>query len=87
VDEREDGAMARRWRDLSEGTRRLILLGAVVEGSLKIAALRDLRRRPAAQVRGPKWLWATVVTLVNSVGAAPVAYLLFGRRKGVGSTG
>jgi hypothetical protein len=79
--------MARRWSDLSEGTRRLILVGAAVEGSLKVVALRDLKRRPAGQVRGPKWVWAMVVTLVNSVGAAPLAYLLFGRRKGVGGTG
>jgi hypothetical protein len=77
----------RRWSDLSEGTRRRILIVGAVEAILKIIALRDLRRRPAAQVRGPKWVWATIVTLVNSVGAAPVAYLLFGRRKGVGGTG
>jgi Phospholipase_D-nuclease N-terminal len=77
----------RRWSDLSEDTRRRILIGAAVEGPLKILALRDLRRRPAAQVRGPKWLWVLVLTVVNSVGAAPVAYLVFGRRQGVGGTG
>jgi hypothetical protein len=71
----------RRWSDLSERTRRLIVLGAVVEGVLKIAALRDIKRRPAAQIRGPKWAWATAVTLVNSVGGAPLAYFLFGRRR------
>ena len=71
----------RRWSDLSERTRRLIVLGAVFEGVLKIAALRDIKRRPAAQIRGPKWAWATAVTLVNSVGGAPLAYFLFGRRR------
>jgi hypothetical protein len=71
----------RRWNDLSERNRRLIVVGAVVDGLLKIAALRDIRRRPAEEIRGPKWAWATVVTLANSVGAVPLAYFLVGRRR------
>jgi hypothetical protein len=76
----DDGMAKRRWSDLSERTRRWILLGAAVEGVLKIAALVDLTRRPAVEVRGRKWIWATVITLANSAGAVPVGYLLFGRR-------
>jgi hypothetical protein len=71
----------RRWSDLSERDRRLVVVGAVLEGALKIAALIDLKRRPATEIRGRKWIWATVVTLVNSVGVVPLAYLLFGRRR------
>jgi hypothetical protein len=71
----------RRWRDLSERTRRLIILGAAFEGILKIAALVDLTRRPADQVRGSKWAWATAVVLVNSLGGMPLAYFRFGRRR------
>jgi hypothetical protein len=71
----------RRWSDLSERNRRLVVVGAVLEGALKIAALIDLKRRPAIEIRGRKWIWATVVTLVNSVGVVPLAYLLFGRRR------
>jgi hypothetical protein len=41
----------------------------------------DLKRRPASQVRGPKWLWATVVTVVSSAGVVPIAYFVFGRRQ------
>jgi hypothetical protein len=48
---------------------------------VKIAALVDLRRRPAAEVHGSKRAWATAIVLVNSVGAVPVAYFLFGRRR------
>jgi hypothetical protein len=47
-----------RWSDLSERDRRLIVVGAVFEGALKIAALIDLKRRPAAEIRGrngPRW--------------------------------
>jgi hypothetical protein len=52
-----------------------------MEGILKLVALNDLRRRPAAEVRGRKWVWATVVTLANSAGVVPLAYFLFGRRR------
>ena len=70
----------RRWSDLSQRRRRTILIGVVLEGILKIAALVDLARRPAAGIRGRKWVWAAVVTLVNAFGAAPLAYFRFGRK-------
>jgi hypothetical protein len=70
----------RRWSDLSERSRRLILAGAVAEGALKIAALADLVRRPAGEVRGRKWAWAVALVLVNSAGALPLGYFRFGRR-------
>jgi hypothetical protein len=71
----------RRWSDLDEGTRRLILVGGAVEAVLKTVALVDLRRRPAGQVRGRKWVWATAISLANSMGAVPLAWFLFGRRR------
>jgi hypothetical protein len=71
----------RRWSDLSERTRRLIVVAAAVVGGLKVAALVDLARRPAAEVRGPKWVWATVLPVVNAAGGVPLAYFLFGRRR------
>jgi hypothetical protein len=74
--------MARKqWSDLSERTRRLLTLTAIAEGILKLAALIDLKRRPASQVRGPKWLWATVLAIVSSAGVAPISYFVFGRRR------
>jgi hypothetical protein len=51
-------AAKRRWSDLDESTRKLIITVAVAEGILKVAALIDIKRRPASQIRGPKWLWA-----------------------------
>jgi hypothetical protein len=78
----EDVVAARRqWSDLSQRTRRLLTITAVAEGILKLAALIDLRRRPASQIRGPKWLWATVVTVVSSAGVVPISYFVFGRRQ------
>ncbi|MBB2948194.1 hypothetical protein FB565_007977 [Actinoplanes lutulentus] len=70
--------MARRWSDLSASQRRTIVVVGLVETALKTAMAVDLKRRPAEQVRGPKWVWATA-TLVNSAGVIPVAYFLFGR--------
>lgn len=70
-----------RWNDLSPRTRKLILVGATCDGLLKMAALRDLRRRPAAQVRGRKWVWVVALSLVNSAGVLPAAYFGYGRRQ------
>jgi hypothetical protein len=69
------------WNELSPRSRRLIVTAGAVEGVLKVAALVDLARRPAAQVRGSKLGWAVTVTLANSVGAVPIAYFVFGRRR------
>ena len=70
----------RRWSDLSPGTRRLIIVTAVAESIIKGAALIDIKRRPASQIRGPKWLWVPVIIVVNSAGLVPMSYFLFGRR-------
>ncbi|MEI8406504.1 MULTISPECIES: hypothetical protein [unclassified Kribbella] len=73
--------MARtKWDELSPRRRRLIVVGGVIDGALKIAALADLARRPAAEVRGSKWAWAAALTLISSVGAVPIAYFTYGRR-------
>ena len=72
---------ARQWSDLDERTRKLIISVAVVEGILKLAALIDIKRRPANQIRGPKWLWASVVAVVSSAGVLPISYFIFGRRQ------
>jgi hypothetical protein len=70
-----------KWQDMSPRTRRLIIALSTVEGVLKIAALIDLARRPASQIRGSKARWATAVTLINSLGAVPIAYFARGRRR------
>ena len=74
-------ATRKQWSDLSQRTRRLLTITAVAEGILKVAALIDLKRRPASQVRGPKWLWATAVSVVSSAGVVPISYFIFGRRQ------
>ena len=40
-----------KWSASSKPTQRLIIVGAVVETSLKAAALVDMKRRPASEIR------------------------------------
>ena len=74
-------AARRQWSDLSQRTRGLLITAAVAEGILKVAALIDIRRRPASQIRGPKWIWAAVVAVVSSAGVLPISYFALGRRR------
>lgn len=72
--------MARqRWSDLSERTRMLLLTAAAADGILRVAALIDIKRRPASQIRGSKWLWAAAVAVVNSAGVIPISYFALAR--------
>jgi Phospholipase_D-nuclease N-terminal len=50
------------------------LVGTVLTG----VALWDLSHRPAAQVKGKKWVWA-LVSCAQPIG--PIVYLLFGRQR------
>jgi hypothetical protein len=78
----EDAMVTKKqWSDLSPRTRRLVAVTAVIEGILKLAALIDIKRRPASQIRGPKWLWATAVAVISSAGVLPISYFAFGRRQ------
>jgi hypothetical protein len=74
-------ATRKQWSELTPRTRRLLSIAAVVEGILKLAALIDIRRRPTSQIRGPKWLWATAVTVISSAGVLPISYFVVGRRQ------
>ena len=38
----------RQWSDLSERTRRLLIIAAVADGILRVAALIDIKGRPAS---------------------------------------
>jgi hypothetical protein len=65
------------WADMSPTQKRVIGVAGAVEAVLTLAALRDLGRRPAADVRGPKAAWRLAV-FVQPVG--PIAYFAVGRR-------
>ena len=69
---------AQKWAELSDRQRALLLGAAAAELSLKIAALIDIKRRPAEQIRGPKALWRAAM-VVNLIG--PLSYFAFGRKR------
>jgi hypothetical protein len=71
----------RKWNDLDPRKRRFLVVASAIEGVLKIAALIDLARRPSDKVRGSKKAWAAAVSLINSLGAVPIAYFAWGRRR------
>jgi hypothetical protein len=69
----------KQWKDFSTATRvRVVVLG-IVQVGLFIAALWDIRRRPAEAINGSKKLWYGLA-FVNFVG--PISYFLFGRKHG-----
>jgi hypothetical protein len=67
-----------RWSELSHRRQTAIFAAAVAQVTLLVAALVDLRRRPARKVRGDKRLW-TALSFVNYVG--PIAYFTVGRKR------
>lgn len=69
------------WNQLDRQTRRVIIVAGAFEGVLKVAALIDLARRPANEVRGSREWWAAAVLFINSLGALPIAYFRYGRRR------
>lgn len=77
-------ALRRRtpWRELTARQRQAMMIRGALQLGLLSAALYDLRRRPASQIRGPKPLWVAV-SFANYLGAGPLAYFLLGRRRPV----
>ncbi len=69
----------KRWSDFSPRTQTAIVLGGIAEVVVTTGAFRDLVRRPAALVRGPKPLWGAAL-FVQPIGSP--LYLLAGRRIG-----
>lgn len=67
------------WKDLSVGQRVAVGLLGVLQVSLLVAALLDIRHRDQAELRGSKSLW-TAAAFVNWIG--PLAYFAFGRKRG-----
>lgn len=67
----------KRWQDLSPWQRLSGILLAIIQVSLLVAALTDIRQRPAEQIRGRK-LWWVMAAFVNYIG--PISYFLFGRK-------
>ena len=68
----------KRWSDLSTEQRIGVIALGTFQVSLQIAALVDIRRRPAQQIKGRKATWVAI-SFINTFG--PLAYFKFGRRR------
>ncbi len=66
----------KRWSDLSGRRRVGVVVVAAAQLALTAAAYRDLVKRPADEVNGPKAAWALAIA-VNWVG--PLTYFAKGR--------
>ncbi len=66
-----------KWQDMTNGQRAGILLAAVVQIALLAAALRDIRKRNAEELRGSKMMWRAI-SFVNFIG--PITYFALGRK-------
>lgn len=77
--------MARKktWKEMSPSARVGFILVGIAQVSLLIAAQRDISRRPAELINGPKAAWRAA-SFINFVG--PVGYFVLGRKRPVPGT-
>jgi hypothetical protein len=64
-------------KQLTQKQTRIVGVAVAAQLVIGLLTLRDISRRPADKVRGPKWLWRILGT-ANTSGSA--AYWLVGRR-------
>lgn len=67
----------KKWSELSDAQRVAVVVGGAIEVATTLYCVRDLVRRPASAVTGPKALWAAAL-VVQPFG--PGAYLRWGRK-------
>jgi hypothetical protein len=70
--ERNAARRGKSWHDLSERQKVAVLAAGAAGLGMAAAAWADLARRPADQVRGPKWRWALLIA-VNSLARSPTS--------------
>ena len=73
-------APKKKWSDLTAREKAPFVVRGIVQFALLAAALADIYRRPAEEIRGTKWLWSAAV-FVNFMGIGPIAYFLFGPKR------
>lgn len=71
-------AQRKTWSDMDTKRQLSVIVGGAVQVALLVAALVDIRRRPAELIRGGKALWMGL-SFINYVG--PLAYFIIGRKR------
>ena len=66
------------WKEMSPAARASFVAVGIAQVSLMIAAQRDISRRPAEQINGPKAAWR-MASMINFIG--PMGYFVLGRKR------
>ena len=66
------------WKEMSPAARTGTVAVGIVQIALMLAAQRDISRRPAELINGPKAAWR-MAALINFIG--PMGYFVFGRKR------
>lgn len=66
------------WKEMSPAARASFVIIGIMQVTLMLAAQRDISRRPAAQINGPKAAWRAA-SLINFIG--PAGYFVLGRKR------
>lgn len=66
------------WKEMSPMARAGFVAMGIAQVALMLAAQRDISKRPADQINGPKAAWR-VAALINFVG--PMGYFILGRKR------
>lgn len=72
--------MARKktWKEMSASSKAGTILVGIAQVSLLVAAQKDISKRPAAMINGPKLAWRAA-SFINFIG--PMGYFVFGRKR------
>ncbi|WP_411375649.1 hypothetical protein ACLH0K_04545 [Arthrobacter sp. MPF02] len=65
------------WKEMSPASKAGTILVGIAQVSLLVTAQRDISRRPAELINGPKGAWRAAA-FINFIG--PVGYFTFGRK-------
>jgi hypothetical protein len=66
------------WKEMSPAARASFVAIGIAQVSLMIAAQRDISKRPAEQINGPKAAWR-MAAMINFIG--PMGYFILGRKR------
>jgi hypothetical protein len=68
------------WKEMPPAARAGTVLIGIAQMALMVAAQRDITKRPAELINGPKAAWR-MAALINFIG--PMGYFIFGRKRTV----
>ena len=66
------------WKEMSPAARASFVAIGIAQVSLMLAAQRDISKRPAEQINGPKAAWR-LAAMINFIG--PMGYFVLGRKR------